>query len=103
MIKISLDDEIDFDDLELDNIGSDPNIEFDLLWRIPVQEQLKKDDWNYLNSSIEYPHCNLSSETENLFTTLLNTVSTIYHCFQRNENVIYIGFFFYSSITEFVK
>jgi len=41
-MEISLDDEIDFDDLELDNIGSDPNIEFDLLWRIPVQEQLKK-------------------------------------------------------------
>ena len=71
--------------------------------KIRKPEWIEQDDWNYLNSSIEYPHCNLSSETENLFTTLLNTVSTIYHCFQRNENVIYIGFFFYSSITEFVK
>ncbi|CAI2183699.1 6157_t:CDS:10, partial [Funneliformis geosporum] len=36
---------------------------------------IEQDDWNYLNSSIEYPHCNLSSEAENLFTTLLETMS----------------------------
>lgn len=41
MIK-RIDYDIDFDNFELDNMGSDPNIESELLGRIPIQEQLNK-------------------------------------------------------------
>ncbi|CAG8609835.1 4449_t:CDS:10, partial [Diversispora eburnea] len=38
-------------------------------------EWIKQEDWDYLNSSVEYPHYNLSTEVEDLFSVLLETNS----------------------------
>lgn len=44
-------------------------------FKIRMPDWIEEVDWNYLNSSIDYPHCKLSPETENLITKLLETNS----------------------------
>ncbi|CAG8551229.1 2714_t:CDS:2 [Diversispora eburnea] len=51
--------------LEIIRIGS----------KIKKPELIKQEDWNYLNSSVECPHYNLSTEIEDLFSVLLETNS----------------------------
>jgi len=41
-------------------------------------EFIQLDDWNYLQSSVEYPNVNLSSDVEDLINSLLRTVSISY-------------------------
>ncbi|RIA84407.1 hypothetical protein C1645_832316 [Glomus cerebriforme] len=48
--------------------------------KIQKSDWIEKADWNYLNSSINYPYCKLSSETENLFTRLLKTLNKYVKC-----------------------
>ncbi|RHZ89168.1 hypothetical protein Glove_18g128 [Diversispora epigaea] len=43
--------------------------------KIRKPEWIKQEDWDYLNSSVEYSHYNLSTEIENLFSILLETNS----------------------------
>ncbi|CAH1760370.1 8291_t:CDS:2 [Entrophospora sp. SA101] len=43
--------------------------------KIRKPEWIKQEDWDYLNSSVEYPHYNLSTEIEDLFNVLLETNS----------------------------
>ncbi|CAG8655467.1 11457_t:CDS:10 [Ambispora gerdemannii] len=43
--------------------------------KIRKPEWIKQEDWDYLNSSVEYPHYNLSTEVEDLFSVLLETNS----------------------------
>ncbi|CAG8527776.1 14127_t:CDS:10 [Acaulospora morrowiae] len=43
--------------------------------RVRKPEWIEKNDWNYLQASIEYPNYNLSSDVENLITALLETNS----------------------------
>jgi len=44
--------------------------------KVRKPEWIEQNDWDYLQASIEYPNYNLSSDVENLFTALLETVST---------------------------
>ncbi|CAG8644531.1 18126_t:CDS:10, partial [Acaulospora morrowiae] len=43
--------------------------------KIRKPEWIKQEDWDYLNLSVEYPHYNLSTEIEDLFSVLLETNS----------------------------
>ncbi|CAB4443696.1 unnamed protein product [Rhizophagus irregularis] len=86
MISLETDDEIDY------NHDIDPNIESDLLEqqipshpsclgiirigsKIRKPEWIEQKDWNYLQTSIEYPNYKLTSNVENLVKELLETNS----------------------------
>ncbi|CAG8523913.1 2512_t:CDS:10 [Scutellospora calospora] len=43
--------------------------------KVRKPEWIEDEDWNYLNSSVEFPHFKLSSNTEELLTLLLETDS----------------------------